>query len=78
MKIMECVICKTGSTQEGKVTVTLDVKGTVVVIRDVPAKVCSVCGNYYLSSEISKLVMEKAKQAIKKGVEIEILRLTAA
>ena len=76
--IMKCVICKTGTTEPGKVTVTIDVKGTVVVIRDVPAKVCSNCGNYYLSSEITKLISEKVQQTISKGVEIEIIKLNAA
>ncbi|OQX98699.1 MAG: hypothetical protein B6I20_10790 [Bacteroidetes bacterium 4572_117] len=75
---MECVICKTGTTKQGKVTVTVDIKGTVVVIRNVPAKVCSNCGNYYLSSEISKLIVKKVQQAVKKGVEIEIMQLNAA
>ncbi|RLD70837.1 MAG: type II toxin-antitoxin system MqsA family antitoxin [Bacteroidetes bacterium] len=75
---MKCVICKTGTTKQGKVTVTFDIKGTVVVIRNVPAKVCSNCGNYYLSSKTSKLIMEKVQQAVKKGVEIEVMRLNAA
>ena len=77
-KIMDCVICKTGTTQKGKVTVTMDIKGTVVVIRDVPAKVCKNCGNYYLSSETSKLIMARVQQAVKKGVEIEVMKLNAA
>ncbi len=75
---MECVVCKTGLMKQGKVTVTFDIKGTVVVIREVPAKICSVCGNYYLNSETSKLIMDKVQQAVKKGVEIEILKHTAA
>ena len=75
---MKCVICKTGETKPGKVTVTVDVKGTVVVIRDVPAKVCSNCGNYYLSSEITKLITEKVQQSVKKGVEVEVIRINAA
>ncbi len=56
-EIMKCVICKTGNTKQGKVTVTVDIKGTVVVIRDVP---------------------EKVQQAVKKGVEIEVIRINAA
>ena len=75
---MDCVICKTGTTKRGNVTVTMDIKGTVVVIRNVPAKVCSNCGNYYLSSETSKLIMAKVQQDVKKGVEIEVMKLNAA
>ena len=75
---MKCIVCKTGTTKQGKVTATFDIKGTIVVFRNVPAKVCSNCGNYYLSSEISKLLIKKTQQAVKKGVEIEILKLSAA
>jgi YgiT-type zinc finger domain-containing protein len=75
---MECVICKSGTTKQGKVTVTVDVKGTVVVFRNVPAKVCSTCGNYYLSSEMTKIISEKVKQAVSKGVEIEVIKINAA
>ena len=37
---MKCIVCKNGTTQPGKVTVTVDKRTTVVVIRDVPASVC--------------------------------------
>ena len=65
---MECVICKTGTTKQGKVTVTVDIKGTVVVIRNVPAKVCSNCGNYYLSSKISRLFKRMRVHGLIKAV----------
>ena len=75
---MKCVICKTGTTKQGLVTVTVDVKGTIVVIRDVPAKVCSNCGNYYLSSEMTKIITKKVQDAVSKGAEVEIIRINAA
>ena len=75
---MKCVICKTGTTKQGLVTVTVDVKGTIVVIRDVPAKVCSNCGNYYLSSEITNIITKKVQDAVSKGAEVEIIRINAA
>lgn len=75
---MECVICKNGRTKPGKVTVTVELNKTVVIIRDVSAKVCNNCGNYYLSSEMAKIVSGKVKEAVKKGVEVEIIRLSAA
>ncbi|MHB8237633.1 MAG: type II toxin-antitoxin system MqsA family antitoxin [Acidithiobacillus ferrivorans] len=45
---MQCVICRHSATQPGTVTVTLERGATVVVIKDVPAEVCSQCGEYYL------------------------------
>jgi len=46
---MNCLICKTGTTQQGTTTVTLERDTTVIVIKDVPAQVCDNCGEYYLS-----------------------------
>lgn len=46
---MKCVICKTGETAPGKVTVTLQRDEATVLIKDVPAEVCDNCGEYYLT-----------------------------
>ncbi|MDP2889376.1 MAG: type II toxin-antitoxin system MqsA family antitoxin [Bacteroidota bacterium] len=73
---MDCVICKNGTTQDGLVTVTLERNGSIIAIKDVPAKVCNNCGEYYLDSEMTKEVLEKAEEAILKGVEIEVIRMT--
>ncbi len=74
---MKCVICKNGTMKKGKITVTLDIKNTIVVIKNVPANVCANCGNYYLSATMTKKIMEKVQNAVQKGVEIEILKMTA-
>ncbi|WP_419638865.1 type II toxin-antitoxin system MqsA family antitoxin, partial [Thiolapillus sp.] len=41
---MECVICKTGETRPGHVTVTLQREGVTLLIKDVPAEICDNCG----------------------------------
>ena len=46
---MNCVICKHGETRPGKTTVTLERKATTVVIKNVPAQVCSNCGEEYVA-----------------------------
>ena len=43
---MQCVIYRHGTPQPGTVTVTLEWGATVIVIKDVPAEVCSQCGEY--------------------------------
>ncbi len=72
---MECVICKNGTTRKGKVTITLERKGTVVIIKEVSAKVCNNCGEYYLDADITKQVLKLAEDAYKKGTEVEILKM---
>ncbi|TAK35675.1 MAG: type II toxin-antitoxin system MqsA family antitoxin [Chloroflexota bacterium] len=74
---MKCVICKHGETQPGKVTVTLQRDGTVVIIKDVPADVCDNCDEYYLSESVLRDLEERVGQAVARGAEVEILRFAA-
>jgi len=73
---MECVICKNGVIQEGKVTVTLEHGGTVVVIKDVPAQICQNCGEYFLSETMTAEVLSHAELAAQKGVEVEVINMS--
>lgn len=74
---MNCLICKTGKTESGTTTVTLERDTTVVVIKDVPAQVCDNCGEYYLSEEVSSRIYALAEEAVKRKVEIEVLHYAA-
>jgi YgiT-type zinc finger domain-containing protein len=74
---MNCVICRNGTTHSGTVTVTLQRGDTTVILKQVPAEVCENCGEYYLASEITAQVLEKAESAVKRGAEVEILRFAA-
>jgi YgiT-type zinc finger domain-containing protein len=74
---MNCVVCKGGKTGAGSVTVTVQRGDTTVILKRVPADVCENCGEYYLTSEVSAQVLEKAESAVKSGAEVEILRFAA-
>jgi YgiT-type zinc finger domain-containing protein len=74
---MRCVICKHSETAPGKVAVTLQRGESIVVIKDVPAEVCSQCGEYYLDDEAARRVMSMGEEAVKHQVEVEILRYAA-
>lgn len=74
---MNCVICKTGETRPGRVTVTLERDGTVVVIKDVPADVCGDCGEYYLDEAVSARVYAQADEAAQRHGEVEVLSYAA-
>jgi YgiT-type zinc finger domain-containing protein len=75
---MECALCKVGATEKGTVTITLERNGAIVLIKDVPAEVCTNCGHYYLSEEITRMVMEKGNIAIESGAELEVFKLKVA
>ena len=74
---MKCVICKSGETHEGQTTVTLNRGQSSIIIKDVPAKICENCGEYYLSEDVSAQVMAMAENAVKQNAEVEILRFAA-
>ncbi len=74
---MTCVICKHGDTHNGRTTVTLQRNESVIIIKDVPAKICENCGEYYLSESVTKQIMARAERAVESGTEVEILRFVA-
>jgi YgiT-type zinc finger domain-containing protein len=75
---MECVICKNGTTSDGYTTVTLERKGAVIVIKDVPAAICDNCGHYYLDEKTSNKLLNIASDTVAKGVEVEVMHLKAS
>lgn len=74
---MKCVICKSGDLLPGTVTVTLERKETVLVIKGVPAQVCTQCGEYYLDETTTLRLYEQAEKALERNAELEVLRYAA-
>lgn len=74
---MKCVMCRSGETQPGKVTVTLQRGDTLVVVKEVPADVCRQCDEYFLDEATSARVLAMAEEAVKHRAEVEILRYAA-
>ena len=72
-----CPTCKNGSLKPGTTTVTMERGEALIIFKEVPADVCNNCGAYFLSSETSQQLYTKASDAIKKGTQVEILKLTA-
>ena len=74
---MKCVICRNGETFEGRITILLEKGQTTLVFKDVPAQVCENCGEEYLSSGTNNDLLKKAKEAVARGVDFEMLRYAA-
>lgn len=72
-----CIVCRHGETAPGVVTVSLQRGDTTVILKGVPADVCDNCGEYYLSEDVTRRVMERAESAVSSGAEVEILRFAA-
>ena len=75
---MKCVVCKQGETASGKATMTLERKGSTLVFKHVPARVCSNCGEEYIDEEAARHVLKIADEAAKTGVEVGIREYAAA
>ncbi len=74
---MNCVICKHNKTKLGLVTVTLQRGESTIIFKEVPAEICSNCGEYYLSEEISEKLLKRAERAVQNGAMVEIQKFAA-
>ena len=75
---MNCVICRTGETHPGKAVVTFVEGSCTVVVKDVPALVCSTCGEEYVDEDVARQIFSMVDEAAKRGVEVDVRRYEAA
>jgi len=75
---MKCVVCKQGETKVGKATITLERDGTTLVVKGVPARVCTNCGEEYVSEEITARLLKNAEEAARAGVQVDVREYIAA
>ena len=75
---MKCVICNNGETAPGNITVTLERDGVTLVVRGVPADVCENCGEEYVSRQVTKNLLQKAKEASVQGAHLDVREYVAA
>ncbi len=61
---MKCVICQYGETEPGTTAVTLTRSETTVVIRHIPAQICTTCGEEYVDAGTGKRLSEIAETAL--------------
>lgn len=74
---MTCVICKHGQMIAGHATVTLERSGSTLVFKRVPAKVRENCGEFLLDEQTTRELLQRAENAVKTGVEVEVLNYAA-
>lgn len=73
-----CSICRVGELTPGNVTVTLEKGNSIVLLKNVPAQVCSNCASYFLDPATTRLVLQKAENSVKNGAELEVIQMNAA
>ena len=75
---MKCVICKHGTSEDGKATITLTRGETTIVIKGVPAQVCANCGEEYVDEDTTAGLLRWAEDAASVGVQVEVREYAAA
>jgi len=68
----KCPICN-GKKEQGKVTFTVDLGTNLIVIRDTPATVCSICGEEWISDEVAENIEALVEEAKAKNRIIEVV-----
>lgn len=69
---MRCAICGHGDTKPGTATLVLERDGLTMVLKGVPAEVCENCGEEYIDEPAAAAVLDKAEQAVREGVRVEV------
>ncbi|HVC32493.1 MAG TPA: type II toxin-antitoxin system MqsA family antitoxin [Chloroflexota bacterium] len=75
---LKCVICKHGETRSGHATVTLSRGEMTLVVKKVPAVICSTCGEEYVDDDIMQRLLETAASALRSGVQVDVRDFVAA
>jgi YgiT-type zinc finger domain-containing protein len=71
----KCPLCG-GTKKEGKTTFTVDLGDGVVVVRDVPATVCSLCGADWIEDAIAGKLEKIVDDARKRHHLVEVTTLS--
>lgn len=50
---------------------------STLVFKDVPAEICENCGEEYVSSQTNNNLLKMAKEAVARGVDLEMLKYAA-
>lgn len=71
-----CPICG-GEKKAGTTTFAVDLGFGVVVVRDVPATICSLCGSDWIGDEVAAQLEKIVDDARSKHLLVEVTRLSA-
>jgi YgiT-type zinc finger domain-containing protein len=75
--MMVCALCNRGAVERGTTTATFETEDAVVVIRNVPADVCSACGEGSYDALTTERLLELAAAAAEwSGAPVQICDYT--
>lgn len=68
----QCPLCG-GEKASGKTTYSVDLGEGVVVVRSVPAQICSQCGEEWIDAQAARTLEEIVNEAKKRACQVEVL-----
>ncbi len=68
----QCPLCG-GDKKKGLTTYTVELGFSLLVVRDVPADICSQCGEEWISSGVAKKLEKITNDVREKKPELEIV-----
>jgi len=71
-RLMECFMCK-GDLIEKNVNYVVDLENTIIIIKEVPAKVCTQCGERFYDDETAKNIEKIVNQLKQLSMEVSII-----
>ena len=69
---MDCFKCK-GNLEEKKVNYVVDLENTIIIIKGVPAKVCTKCGENYYDDETAENIEKIVNQLKELSAEVTVV-----
>lgn len=70
---MDCFKCK-GKLKEKNVNYFVDLENTIIIIKEVPAKVCTKCGEQYFDDETAENIDKIVNQLKELSAEVTIVK----
>jgi len=61
---MKCLICKHTCMQEGTTILPIERGNAILLVTDIPARVCANCGEPYLDEETARDLQELANETL--------------
>lgn len=69
---MNCALCK-GTLKKGEVNHIVDLGKEIIIIKGVPANICSQCGEYYVDTKTAVELEEIIEELRKNKAEVLII-----
>ena len=72
----QCIMCRHVETEPSTTTMTLERDRTIVVFKNVPAEVCQICGEAYLSAATTQHLLRIVQETALTGVQFQVRTYT--